>query len=76
MSYMSPSYLVQSRFDTSWTSLAKRYSLLLYREVGWEDNEVRRFQPHLLLLYEPSSPAGSQSSSYPEMLGLLIRSVR
>ncbi|KAI9510783.1 PGAP1-like protein-domain-containing protein [Russula earlei] len=41
MSYMSPSYLVQSRFDTSWTPLAKRYSLLLYREVGWQDNEPR-----------------------------------
>jgi GPI inositol-deacylase len=40
MSYMSPSYLVQSLFDTSWTPLARRYSLLLYREVGWEDNEV------------------------------------
>ncbi|KAI0296337.1 PGAP1-like protein-domain-containing protein [Multifurca ochricompacta] len=41
MSYMSPSYLVQSQFDTSWTPLASRYSLLLYREVGWEDNELR-----------------------------------
>ncbi|KAH9047006.1 PGAP1-like protein-domain-containing protein [Lactarius deliciosus] len=41
MSYMSPSYLVQSQFDTSWTPLAKRYSLLLYREVGWEDNQSR-----------------------------------
>ena len=40
MSYMSPSYLIQSQFDTSWTPLAKRYSLLLYREVGWEDDEV------------------------------------
>ncbi|KAF8266689.1 PGAP1-like protein-domain-containing protein [Lactarius quietus] len=28
-------------FDTSWTPLAKRYSLLLYREVGWEDNQSR-----------------------------------
>ncbi|KAF8262780.1 PGAP1-like protein-domain-containing protein [Lactarius quietus] len=41
MSYMSPSYLVQSHFDTSWTPFAKRYSLLLYREVGWEDNQSR-----------------------------------
>jgi GPI inositol-deacylase len=40
MSYMSPSYLIHSQFDTSWTPLAKRYSLLLYREVGWEDDEV------------------------------------
>jgi GPI inositol-deacylase len=40
MSYMSPSYLFLSKFDTSWTPLAKRYSLLLYREDGWEDDEV------------------------------------
>lgn len=40
MSYMSPSYIIQSQFDTSWTQLAKRYSLLLYREVDWEDDEV------------------------------------
>ena len=43
MSYMSPSYLIQSQFDTSWTPLAKRYSLLLYREVGWEDDQVSYF---------------------------------
>ena len=40
MSYMSPSYLVQSQFNTSWTPLAKQYSLLLYSEVGWEDKQV------------------------------------
>lgn len=40
MSYMSPSYIIQSQFDASWTPLAKRYSLLLYREVDWEDDEV------------------------------------
>lgn len=43
MSYMSPSYHVQSQFNTSWTPLDKRYSLLLYREVGWEDDEVSSF---------------------------------
>ncbi|KAL4076355.1 PGAP1-like protein-domain-containing protein [Scleroderma citrinum] len=36
MSWMSPSYLLQSEFNTSWTPLASRYSLWLYREVGWE----------------------------------------
>ncbi|KAJ7126419.1 PGAP1-like protein-domain-containing protein [Mycena crocata] len=41
MSYMWPSYVFQSKFDVSWTPLAKRYSLHLYREVdghgnGWE----------------------------------------
>ena len=49
MSYMSPSYLVQSQFNTSWTPLAKRYSLLLYSEVGWEDKQVR-FAQHPLPL--------------------------
>ncbi|KAI0066653.1 PGAP1-domain-containing protein [Artomyces pyxidatus] len=41
MSYMSPSYLLQPHFNSSWTHLAKRYSLSLYREVGWESNEPR-----------------------------------
>ena len=41
MSWMSPSYLLQSEFNTSWTPLANRYSLWLYREVGWEPNQVR-----------------------------------
>ncbi|KAI0031040.1 PGAP1-like protein-domain-containing protein [Vararia minispora EC-137] len=35
MAYMSPSYLIQP-LDASWTPLASRYSLSLYREVGWE----------------------------------------
>ncbi|GJE84539.1 GPI inositol-deacylase [Phanerochaete sordida] len=40
MSWMSPSYLLQSGFDRKWTSLAGRYSLWLYREVGWEGHEL------------------------------------
>ena len=40
MSWMSPSYVLQNKFDASWTPLARRYSLWLYREVGWEGNEV------------------------------------
>lgn len=40
MSYMSPSYILQSDFNASWTSLSGRYSLWLYREVGWENNQV------------------------------------
>ncbi|KAI6166263.1 PGAP1-like protein-domain-containing protein [Pisolithus thermaeus] len=39
MSWMSPSYLLQSGFNTSWTPLANRYTLWLYREVGWEPNQ-------------------------------------
>ncbi|GBE79854.1 GPI inositol-deacylase [Sparassis crispa] len=40
MSWMSPSYVLQSAFDLQWSPLAKRYSLWLYREVGWEPNEL------------------------------------
>ena len=76
MSYMSPSYIVQSQFDTSWTPLAKRYSLLLYREVGWEDNQVRPTQHPILFPYEPSSLGESQSFSSLEMLGLPTRFVQ
>ncbi|KAF9450963.1 GPI-inositol-deacylase [Macrolepiota fuliginosa MF-IS2] len=36
MSYMSPSYVLQDSFNTSWSTLAQRYSLWLYREVGWD----------------------------------------
>lgn len=48
MSYMYPSYVLQSDFDVTWTPLARRYSLWLYREVdgygnGWEDTHVSAF---------------------------------
>ncbi|KAF8806287.1 PGAP1-domain-containing protein [Phlegmacium glaucopus] len=36
MSWMSASYLLQAEFDTTWSPLAARYSLWLYREVGWD----------------------------------------
>ncbi len=41
MSYMSPSYILQHNLNASWTPLARRYSLWLYREVGWDMNQVR-----------------------------------
>jgi PGAP1-like protein len=41
MSWMSPSYILQNGFDSSWSPLARRYSLWLYREVGWDSNQVR-----------------------------------
>ncbi|KAH7918352.1 PGAP1-domain-containing protein [Leucogyrophana mollusca] len=40
MSWMSPSYILQTEFNSSWTPLASRYSLWLYREVGWEPNQA------------------------------------
>ena len=41
MSYMSPLYILQSSFNASWTRLSGRYSLWLYREVGWDNTQVR-----------------------------------
>ena len=41
MSWMSPSYVLQNRFNDSWTPLSRRYSLWLYREVGWDVVQVR-----------------------------------
>jgi len=40
MSWMSPSYVLQTGFDTSWSPLARRYTLWLYREVGWDSVHV------------------------------------
>lgn len=37
MSYMSPNYIPQTAFDETWTPLARRYSLILYRESGWQE---------------------------------------
>ncbi|KAG7447513.1 PGAP1-domain-containing protein [Guyanagaster necrorhizus] len=49
MSRMSPSYILQTEFNASWTSLANRYSLWLYREVGWESNMIHGSQPVLFI---------------------------
>ncbi|KAK7054117.1 GPI inositol-deacylase [Favolaschia claudopus] len=54
MSYMYPSYVLQSEFDATWTPLAKRYSLWLYREVdqygkGWEPTHVSNGVPVLFI---------------------------
>ena len=66
MSYMSPSYFIQSRFDTSWTPLAKRYSLLLYREVGWEDDQVSFvFSSYLLPLTNKQVASRGPSPLHP-----------
>lgn len=43
MSWMSVSYVLQTGFDTTWSPLATRYSLWLYREVGWDSVQVRPF---------------------------------
>ena len=45
MSWMSPSYILQSGLNSSWSPLAERYSLWLYREVEWEGTPVREVLP-------------------------------
>lgn len=36
MSWMSPSYVLQTEFNELWTPLSRRYSLWLYRELEWD----------------------------------------
>lgn len=52
MSWMSPSYILQTEFNTSWSLLAERYSLWLYREVGWEGTPVSYYYGSLLMCFE------------------------
>ncbi|KAI0722323.1 PGAP1-domain-containing protein [Cerioporus squamosus] len=40
MSWMWPSYVLQTKFDHTWSPLARRYSLWLYREANRESNEL------------------------------------
>lgn len=40
MSWMSPSYVLQTGFSAAWSPLARRYTLWLYREVGWDSMQV------------------------------------
>ncbi|KIY52292.1 GPI-inositol-deacylase [Fistulina hepatica ATCC 64428] len=49
MSRMTPSYVLYKKFNTSWTPLAERYSLWLYREVGWEDTKIGGGRPVLFI---------------------------
>ncbi|KAF6762055.1 PGAP1-like protein-domain-containing protein [Ephemerocybe angulata] len=49
MSWMSPSYVLQSKFDAAWTPLARRYSLWLYREVGWDSSSIGGGLPVLFI---------------------------
>ncbi|KAF8204692.1 GPI-inositol-deacylase [Pholiota molesta] len=49
MSWMSPSYVQQANFNESWSSLSRRYSLWLYREVGWDSLERRSSLPVLFI---------------------------
>ncbi|KAL0950184.1 hypothetical protein HGRIS_010177 [Hohenbuehelia grisea] len=55
---MSPEYVLQSDFNERWTPLARRYSLWLYREDGWESGRRPGGQNTLPVLFIPGN-AGS-----------------
>lgn len=71
MSWMSPSYLLQSGFDRTWTPLAGRYSLWLYREVGWEGHEVRSMNVALCVMLDRALAAWSTRAFHPRQCWLL-----
>lgn len=45
MSYMRPSYIHFSEFDTEHTRFASKYSLYLYREQGIDSGQVGFISP-------------------------------
>ncbi|KAF9478413.1 GPI-inositol-deacylase [Pholiota conissans] len=60
MSWMSPSYVQLADFNESWSPLSHRYSLWLYREVGWdslEESTLRR--DSLPVLFIPGNAGSS-----------------
>ncbi|KAH7105481.1 PGAP1-domain-containing protein [Auriculariales sp. MPI-PUGE-AT-0066] len=59
MSYMWPSYILQTAFDKSWTSYASRYSLWLYREAGWDAPDKLRGVP---VLFVPGNAGSSRQA--------------
>jgi len=74
MSYMSPSYVLMDRFNASWTRLSTRYSLWLYREVGW-DSQVRSSGYPFQCISQPIPrfPMDALSCLFPEMPVLPIK---
>ncbi|EFI27764.1 GPI inositol-deacylase [Coprinopsis cinerea okayama7 len=49
MSWMSPSYVLQTGMNDTWSPLASRYSLWLYREVGWDSAVIGNSLPVLFI---------------------------
>ncbi|KAJ3895608.1 PGAP1-like protein-domain-containing protein [Lentinula edodes] len=49
MSYMNPLYIPQTQFNSTWTPLAERYSLVLYREDQWEREQLHGGTPVLFI---------------------------
>jgi GPI inositol-deacylase len=56
MSWMSPHYILHTAFNKTWTPLASRYSLWLYRETGVDvANGVRNALPAVVAFTNKSS---------------------
>lgn len=55
MSYMRPSYIHFSEFDTEHTRFASKYSLYLYREQGIDGGQVGSVPPYSEKQTQPSS---------------------
>ncbi|KAJ3740976.1 PGAP1-like protein-domain-containing protein [Lentinula detonsa] len=55
MSYMNPLYITQTKFNSTWTPLAERYSLVLYREDQWE----RELHGGMPVLFIPGNAGSS-----------------
>ncbi|KAL1918787.1 uncharacterized protein VTP21DRAFT_2809 [Calcarisporiella thermophila] len=49
MTYMRPMFLEQTNFDSRWSRLADKYSLFLYREYGYDENEIPTGIPVLFI---------------------------
>ncbi|KZW04344.1 PGAP1-domain-containing protein [Exidia glandulosa HHB12029] len=59
MSYMWPSYVLQTEFNSSWTPLSRRYTLWLYREAGWEKPDELHGVP---VLFIPGNAGSSKQA--------------
>ncbi|KJA29745.1 hypothetical protein HYPSUDRAFT_60597 [Hypholoma sublateritium FD-334 SS-4] len=59
MSWMSPSYVQQTNFNANWSPLSGRYSLWLYREVGWDLLQERQRENSLPVLFIPGNAGSS-----------------
>ncbi|RDA85600.1 hypothetical protein CP532_0902 [Ophiocordyceps camponoti-leonardi (nom. inval.)] len=68
MSYMSPSYLHFSDFDTEHTRFATKYSLYLYREQGLDDDKLHGipvlFIPGNAGSYKQVRPIAAEAANY------------
>lgn len=78
MSYMRPSYIHFSEFDTEHTRFASKYSLYLYREQGIDGGQVGFLSPysegkHIEAHIMRKSCAESRFSLFQAMLGVTNR---